>query len=137
MKYERPLKRNTGPDPFSIGTHSATIEKVIRKKSKNDNNMFMLTLEGKAKEAGVFFLTFGNNYTQENMSYLLASIEDNGTDIPEIAFGYNADTLNFLIGKDVFIKVEMKPTITTFLTLQEFEENGDEFDEQEPFSDEW
>lgn len=103
----------------------------------------MLTIEGQKKESLMFFLVFGNNYTEENLNYLLASIEDNGVEIPDMAFGYTPETLNFLKGKDVFIKVEMKPykeemqpTITTFLTLQEFEESGEEA-EDTSMSDDW
>lgn len=144
MNYVRPTKRSTGPQPFSVGTHSAKIVKIIRKQTKTKKDMFMIFLEGSAKESGVYFLTFGFDNTQENMNFLLASIEDNGAEIPNIQFGYNPETFHFLTGKDVYIEVEekeykgeVKPAVIAFLTLDEFEKSGDEFADQEPFTDEW
>lgn len=138
MNYQRPTERRNGFKQFSVGTHAATIKKVVNKKAKSGSDMFILSLEGKNEEQGRFFLTFGNDFTQDNMNFLLASIEDNGVEIPEIAFGYNPDTLRFLTGKDVYIQVEEgmyqgKPQvqIKEFLTLEEFEESEEEsgFDE--------
>ena len=90
--------------------------------------MFTIYLEGANEERGVFYLTFGNEYTDENLSFLIASIEDNGVDIPDLDFGFNKETFLFLHNKDVFINVEIKPfngenkeAVTQFLTLDEFE----------------
>ncbi|MCF0231309.1 MAG: type III secretion system protein PrgE [Enterococcus sp.] len=128
MNYQRPLQRTAGPKKFSVGTHQAKITKVQKKKSRKNNDMFTIYLEGTNGERGVFYLTFGNEYTDENLNFLIASIEDNGVDIPDLDFGFNKDTFLFLHNKDVFIKVEMKPfngetkeAVTQFLTLDEFE----------------
>lgn len=128
MKYERPAKRDEGPKIFELGSHAATIKKVEKKTSKSGNQMFMLKLEGTQKEQGVFFLVFGNDYTAPNLNYILASIEDNGIEIPEIVYGHNKATFEFLENKEVYINVtdelnqgELKRTIKTFLTLDEFE----------------
>lgn len=147
MRYERPLKRETGEKSFSVGTHAATIKKVINKQSKSGNPMFIIRLEGENEEKGVFFLTFGNDYTQDNLNYILASIEDNGVDIPDIEFGYNKATLTFLQEKEVFIKVEETTykgnpqlSVTSFYTREEYEASEDlsegstgEFEEFEEF----
>lgn len=137
MRYSRPVKREPSEKTFSVGTHAATIKKVSNKKAKSGSNMFMLSIEGQNEEKGMFFLVFGNDYTEENMNYLLSSIEDNGVDIPDLEFGWNKATFAFLENKEVYINVElreykgeMKPTITTFLTLAEFE-GSEEFDETE------
>lgn len=150
MRYQRPLERQEGPKQFLPGTHSATIHKVINKQSRNSGNkMFTLHLLGKNEEQGLFFLTFGNAYTEDNIRFILASIEDNGVDIPDIDFGYNKDTFDFLRNKDVYIRVEEgmylgKPQmkVTEFLTLEEFENseepNGfDNFDSGAENQGEW
>lgn len=128
MNYQRPLQRTSGPKKFPVGTHQAKITKVQKKKSRKNNDMFTIYLEGLNGERGVFYLTFGNEYTDENLSFLIASIEDNGIEIPDLDFGFNKDTFLFLHNKDVFINVEMKPfngeikeAVTQFLTLDEFE----------------
>ncbi|EOA3443795.1 type III secretion system protein PrgE [Enterococcus hirae] len=128
MKYQRPTNRASGFKQFNVGTHEAKIIKVDKKKSKSDNNMFKLLVEGRNGEKGNYYLTFGTEFTDESLSFLIASIEDAGTDIPDIDFGYNVETFNFLRGKDVFIEVEnrsfngeLKPAVTKFLTLEEFE----------------
>ena len=53
------------------------------------------SLLGKSNEKGVYFLTFGNDYTEDNLRYILVSIQDNGVEIPDVDFGYNRETLNF------------------------------------------
>ncbi|KAJ85614.1 hypothetical protein P791_1213 [Enterococcus faecalis NY9] len=91
--------------------------------------MFRLFVEGSQGEKGQYFLTFGTEYTDESLTFLIASIEDGGTDIPDLDFGFNRATFDFLLNKDAFIQVEMKeykgksqPAITKFLTLDEFEQ---------------
>ena len=128
MKYERPLKRESQIKEFELGTHAAVIEKVQKKRSQKGNDMFLLSLLGKSNEKGVYFLTFGNDYTEDNLRYILASIQDNG---------YNRETFEFLKGKDVYIQVEeqeykgkVKHAVTNFLTQDEFEESEEmEFSE--------
>lgn len=141
MQYQRPLQRTEGFKPFDIGTHQATITKIRRKKSSRENDMFLIFLEGMNEERGVYFLTFGTEYTDENLAFLLASIEDGGVDIPAMNFGYNRETYEFLLNKDVLIAVELqsykgeiKPTVTKFLTLDEFEQS---VPVEEATSEEW
>ncbi|MFG5498795.1 type III secretion system protein PrgE, partial [Enterococcus faecalis] len=117
--------------------HAAVIEKVQKKRSQKGNDMFLLSLLGKSNEKGVYFLTFGNDYTEDNLRYILASIQDNGVEIPDVDFGYNRETFEFLKGKDVYIQVEeqeykgkVKHAVTNFLTQDEFEESEEmEFSE--------
>lgn len=130
MRYQRPIERQEGPKQFLPGTYSATITKVINKPTRSGKNMFTLHLVGKNEEQGLFFLTFGNAYTEENICFILASIEDNGVEIPDIEFGHNKDTFDFFRNKDVYIRVEEgeylgKPQcrISQFLTLKEFEDS--------------
>ena len=60
----------------------------------------------KVTKKGFIFLTFGNDYTEDNLRYILVSIQDNGVEIPDVDFGYNRETFEFLKGKDVYIQVE-------------------------------
>lgn len=138
MKYQRPVERPTGPKEFLPGTYAATIKKIVNKPASSGSKMFTFFLEGKNGEQGRSFLTFGNDFTQQTLSFILASIEDNGVEIPDIEFGWNQDTYNFLLNKDVYIRVEEgeykgKPQtkITEYLTLDEFEGSEEEsgFDE--------
>ena len=137
MKYERPLKRESQIKEFELGTHAAVIEKFQKKRSQKGNDMFLLSLLGKSNEKGVYFLTFGNDYTEDNLRYILASIQDNGVEIPDVDFGYNRETFEFLKGKDVYIQVEeqeykgkVKHAVINFLTQDEFEESEEmEFSE--------
>lgn len=132
MKYTRPAARTeAGFKTFQVGTHAAAITSIGTKDASSGAKMFTLSLEGKEGERGKFYLVFGNDFTENNMSFLLASIEDAGADIPDIDFGYNKPTYQFLKGKEVFIRVEEKEfrgkpqaTITEFLTLEEFENSG-------------
>lgn len=143
MKYERPTKRTDGPKKFTVGTHPAKINKITPKKTKKGGDMFIIFLEGNNEEQGLAFLVFGNDFTKENMNYILASIEDNGQEIPDMSFGFNKVTYDFLLGKEVYIEViekeykgEMSPSVNKFLTLVEYEESSDlESDDVE--NEEW
>lgn len=133
MRYQRPLNREPVNKEFSVGTHSATITAVRKKKSSKGNEMFILQLEGKQEEKGAYFLVFGNDYTEPNINYILASIEDNGQMIPDVKFGYNKETYDFLANKEVYIQVvesmyngQMQKKVETFLTLNEFESSEQE-----------
>lgn len=129
MKYTRPEARTeAGFKTFQVGTHAAAITSIGTKDASSGAKMFTLSLEGKEGEKGKFYLVFGNDFTENNMSFLLASIEDAGADIPDIDFGYNKPTYQYLKGKEVYIRVEEKEfrgkpqaAITEFLTLDEFE----------------
>ena len=141
MKYNRPTERRTYQD-FETGMHEATIQKVTASKTRENKDMMVLRLAGSNDESGFYNLAFGNDYTEENLSFILTSIEDNGIEIPDIDFDYNQATANFLTGKPVYILVEPKTyqgetrqNITAFLTLAEFEgvEEDDETFENEGF----
>lgn len=142
MKFKRPSVRSEGYKKFEVGTHVATINKVVKKVSSSGNNMFVLALVGKNEEKGSSYLVFDNDYTEENLSFLLSSIEDNGVEIPEIDFGYNKLTFEFLENKEVYIEVEkklfqgkMQPQITKFLTLEEFENSEEDDGNEDVLSD--
>lgn len=129
MKYTRPLQREEEKNEFSIGSHSATIKTVKETISKNSGSeMFIMKVVGEKEEEATFFLTFGNDFTENNVNFLLASIEDNGVEIPDIDFGYNKQTRNFFREKAVYIEVKEKEykgnknnVIDKFLNLEEFE----------------
>lgn len=131
MKYTRPLQREEEKNEFSIGSHPATITTVKETISRNTgSDMFIMKVVGEKGEEVTFYLTFGNDYTEKNINFLLASIEDNGVEIPDIDFGYNKQTRNFLRGKAVYIEVKKKDykgnksnAIDKFLSLAEFEES--------------
>lgn len=132
LRYKRPTEVRKGiSKQFEEGNHAAVIRKVTRlpgdKKKKTDS--FMFHIVGTNGESGVGFLSFGNSFTETNLQYLLASIEDNGVSIPDVSFGYNRATYEFLFGKKVFIKVEeglykgrKTPKITGFITKAEYEQ---------------
>lgn len=108
MKYRKPEKNREERIEFPVGIHEGVIEKVVMRKSAKDADMFMLFVAGDNNESGVSFLTFGNDFAEENLGYILSSIEDNGFEIPDLDFGYNQETVNFLTDKPVYIKVEQK-----------------------------
>ncbi len=106
MKYEKSEPRKSIHKAFEEGVHTATIQKIGKRKSKEKKlNQFVLTLEGKKGETIDYFLTFDTAYTHTNLNYLLGSIESNGVEIPDESFGFNRETQNFLTKKQVFIKV--------------------------------
>lgn len=131
MKYTRPLQREKEKNEFSIGSHPATISKIknmISKKTKSE--MFIMTIVGEEGQEATYFLVFGNDYTENNVNFLLASIEDNGEEIPDIDFGYNKQTRDFLLNKAVYIEIKeteyqgnKQNSIDKFLNLAEFEES--------------
>ena len=126
--YERPTKNRKEFIPFEVGIHQAKIEQVYMTTSKTGRDMFKLKIVGEESEIGFAYLVFGNRYAKENLNYLLASIEDNGVEVPNIEFGYTQETVLFLTGKPVFIEVKeqlfhdrKQRVITGFLTLEEIE----------------
>lgn len=129
MAYKRPTGNRNEKKDFSIGVHEAEIKFVKMKQSSKGNDMFLMLLKGTSGETAFFNLTFGNDFTEENRNYLLASIEDHGVDIPNLAFDYSQETADFLKGKMVYILVEEKEfkgelqhTVTTFFTQEEYED---------------
>ncbi|TYC47998.1 type III secretion system protein PrgE [Weissella muntiaci] len=134
--YKRPTERKPETVQFPAGLNQAKIEGAKLSISKNgDTNMIVLKLVGSLNEVGYYNLTFGNSMTDTNLMYILASIEDHGVVIPEIDFGYNQLTVNFLKGKSVFINVVKKKyqgkarsEVEKFLNANEFgiEQHGRE-----------
>ncbi|MCW2281201.1 hypothetical protein [Lactococcus lactis] len=126
--YQRPTLKRGEYKNFELGRHSAVIKKVKLAKTTTDKDKFIIIVKGKEGESGLYHLTFDTDFSELNMNYILASIEDNGYDIPKLDFGYNEETASFLEGKSVYIRValsdwggEEKPTLTEFLNEEEFE----------------
>lgn len=123
-KHEGNREKTT---PFEVGAHLATIKRVSLKKTKAGLEKLVLLLEGENGETGFYNLTF-NDFVAENLNLILTSIDDNGETIPELSFGYNGATAQFLTGKEVYIKVgteiyqgERRSVIKTFLNQEEFD----------------
>lgn len=128
MRYKKPDKNREEKIPFAPGIHEARIEKVVMQKSRKGADMFMIFVTGSKDESCLSFLTFGNDFAEENLGYILSSIEDNGFDIPDIDFDYNKETAAFLTGKEVYIKVkegeyngEIQYSIDRFLSQEEYD----------------
>uniref|UniRef100_UPI00359C9B26 type III secretion system protein PrgE n=1 Tax=Lactococcus garvieae TaxID=1363 RepID=UPI00359C9B26 len=128
MGYTRPTGNRNEKKEFDLGVHEAEIKFVKMKQSSKGNDVLLLMLKGQAGETAFFNFTFGIDFTEDNRNYLLASIEDHGWDIPDLAFDYSQETADFLKGKAVYILVEEKeykgelqPTVTTFYTQEEYE----------------
>lgn len=103
MKFNR-IERNK-IQYFPVGKHQSKIIDVQMTESKNENKMFKITVSD-GRYQGVYYLTFNTAYTMDNLSFILMSIEDTGEEIPDIDFGYNYETVQFLEGKSVYIEVE-------------------------------
>lgn len=128
MRYKKPDRNREEKIPFAPGIHEAVIEKVVMQKSKKGADMFMIFVKGSRGESSLSFLTFGNDFTEESLGYILSSIEDNGCVIPDIDFDYNKETADFLTDKEVYIKVkegeyngEIQYSIDRFLSQEEYD----------------
>jgi hypothetical protein len=114
--------------PFPEGKHVAIIAAAKMDLSKEKGTpMIKLRIAGHTNEVAFYYLAFGNKMTEDNLGFLLASIEDNGVVIPDLDFGYNQKTVDFLIHKQVFIEVvnekykgKVRGNISRFLTKAEF-----------------
>ena len=129
MGYTRPTRNRNEKKEFDLGVHEAEIKFVKMKQSSKGNDMFSMLLKGEEGETAFFNFVFGNDFTKENMDYLLASIEDHGVDIPDLAFDYSQETADFLKGQTVYLLVEEKEfkgevqhAVTTFFTQEEYED---------------
>lgn len=128
MNYTRPSDRRKVAVEFPVGNNHAVILDAKLNVSKNTGaNMISLKLAGKLNEIGYYHLVFGNTMTAVNLTFLLASIEDNGVNIPDMDFAYNQSTVDFLKGKPVYIKVIKErykggdhSKIAEFMTSEEF-----------------
>ncbi|SJZ45373.1 hypothetical protein SAMN02745116_00363 [Pilibacter termitis] len=142
MKYARPTRTKRDYQPFALGTHQATIKNVKLTETKKGVPMFSMLVAGGNNQSGFYNLVFETDYTEENLGFILASIEDNGVDIPDIEFGYTEETANFLKGKSVYVEVKeeiykenIRNVIAAFLDQAEFE--GDEDDLPYEEEDDW
>ena len=128
MKFDR-IERSK-VQYFPVGKYQAKISNVQMTESKNENKMFKITVSSLYYQ-GFYYLTFDTAYTEDNLNYILMSIEDNGEEIPDIDFGYTYETAQFLEGKSVYIEVEeevfqkrKRTKVSTFLSLDEYEESN-------------
>lgn len=115
---------------FPVGKHQAKIMNVQMTESKNENKIFKITVSNGYYQ-GFYYLTFDTTYTEDNLNYILMSIEDNGEEIPDIDFRYTYETAQFLEGKSVYIEVEeeyfqkkKRTKVSAFLSLDEYEERN-------------
>ncbi|WP_242359025.1 type III secretion system protein PrgE [Lactococcus petauri] len=129
MRYKRPTGNRNEKKEFALGVHEAEIKFVKMKQSSKGNDVFLMLLKGEEGETAFFNFTFGKDFTEENMNYLLASIEDHGVDIPDLAFDYSQETADFLKGQTVYILVEEKEfkgevqhAVSAFFTQEEYED---------------
>ena len=126
--YKCPTLKRGEYRNFELGRHSAVIKKVKLAKTTTVKDKFTIIVKGKEGESGSYNLVFGTDFSETNLNYILASIEDNGYEIPMLDFDYNEPTAKFLEGKSVYIRVglsdwsgEKQPEITEFLNEKEFE----------------
>jgi len=129
VNYKRPVQRTEETVPFPKGKHIAKIvvAKLDLSKEKN-RRMITLRVTGQLNEVAYYNLPFGTTLTEDQLGFLLASIEDNGISIPELDYGYNEETIVFLKGKQVFIDIveqkykgKVQGKISRFLTQAEFD----------------
>lgn len=127
MNYHKHEGNREKTKPFEVGAHLATIKRVSLKKTKAGLEKLVLLLEGENGETGFYNLTF-NDFVAENLNLILTSIDDNGEEIPQMSFGYDGPTAQFLMGKEVYLKVGMnsyqgdrRSVIKTFLNQEEFD----------------
>lgn len=123
---------------FAEGVHEGTIKFVKLTKSSSDSDMMSLLVEGKEGEGAFYNLTFSPDNieaSEDFMNYILSSIEDNGVEIPDLDFGYNKETVQFLKGKAVYIRIKQTTfkgkvdgKIDAFLNQEEFDD--EEWDEE-------
>lgn len=103
MKFDR-IERSK-VQYFPVGKHQAKITNVQMTESRNENEMFKITVSD-GQYQGFYYLTFNTAYTGDNLNFILMSIEDTGEEIPDMDFGYTYETAQFLEGKSVYIEVE-------------------------------
>ena len=70
MKFERKSSRQSVPY-LKEGKHDVTIISCEMTKSKKDSDMFKMVLEGENGERAYYYLTFGTDYTEDNLQYCL------------------------------------------------------------------
>ena len=148
--YNRDKMSELSSTPFAFGVYPVVISDLRDETSPKGFNQFKITVKGKNGEQGLVTFTFGTKYSDEGMTRLLASIEDAGTPIPDLAFDYSAETADFLLDKALFIWVrenlylddqgkERKSKKIEFITQAEFESLGGRtasIDHPEPYFEE-
>jgi prgE len=144
MKFERKSPRDSIPF-LKEGKHDVTIQKVELTKSKRDSEMLKMIFVGQNGERAYYYLVFGTEYTEDYLQYLLTSIEDHGYDIPDLDFGYNKETAEFLVDKEIYINItaeldgkQKRYRVSKILTLSEYENSyeDEESNDDFPFSEE-
>ncbi|MDC0826548.1 type III secretion system protein PrgE [Lactococcus petauri] len=123
---------------FAEGVHEGTIKFVKLTKSSSGSDMMSLLVDGKEGEGAFYNLTFSPDNieaSEDFMNYILSSIEDNGVEIPDLDFGYNKETVQFLKDKAVYIRIKQTTykgkvdgKIEAFLNQEEFDD--EEWDEE-------
>lgn len=129
-KYARPTSSGQKKEKkisFEPGSYEAVIKNVYLEKTKTKKKKLVLQIAGDEGQIGYYHLVFDTPYTENNMNCILALIEDNGEEIPDMDFDYNQKTADFLKEKAVYILVEeedwqgeVKPAITSFLQEEEY-----------------
>ena len=141
MKFERKNSRQSILY-LKEGKHDVTIISCEMTKSKKDSDMFKMVLEGQNGKRAYYF---GTDYTEDNLQYLLTSIQDHGYDIPDLDFGYNKETVQFLEDKKIYVEIDSeldgkqkRYRVSKILTLSEYEDSYDdeEYNNDYPFSEE-
>lgn len=106
MQYNRNEMSPLTGQGFEAGVHIAKIIDVKNQKSKTGDPMFKFDIEGNNGEFANSWFLFNRPWSDGNLQRILASIEDNNQAIAPIDYGHNEETLKFLKGKRVFIKVK-------------------------------
>ncbi|WP_314354392.1 hypothetical protein [uncultured Granulicatella sp.] len=142
MKFERKGARPK-PNFLKEGKHDVTIISCEMTKSKKGSQMLKLILENNQSGRGYYYLVFGTDYTEDYLQYLLTSVEDHGYDIPEVDFGYNKETVDFLKDKEIYVEIDSDTEgkqkryfVSRILTLSEYDDSFDDSyeDEDDDFS---
>lgn len=135
MKFERKSARPK-PNFLQEGKHNVMIVSCEMTTSKKGSEMLKLVLEDSQSGKGYYYLVFGTDYTEDNLQYLLTSIEDHGYDIPEMDFGYNQETVDFLKDKEIYVEItadtkgtQKRYSVSRILTLLEYDDSYEEDDD--------
>lgn len=137
MKFEKMTQKNKKVTYFPAGVYDATIESVQMRVSEKGHKMFVLKLSD-GEYIGFYYLMFEMEHSDKYLNFLLNSIDDHGEVIPDMNFGYNLETKNFLENKEVYIEVvdkvydgKKRTRIQSFLLLKDYNDLCDESDSDE------
>ncbi len=132
MVYNRQNIAQLSADRFDLGVHEVMISEIVKGETPRGNAQLQITVTGENGERDEVNVTFGTKYSIAELNRVLASIEDTGIAIPDLNFGNNAETGNFLLDKTarIWCKInkyldgdgnERKNKKVEFVTLEEFE----------------